>query len=119
MERFPRPIWLVMLGMLICASQVQALYAVEIGIKETDGRWKDTLLAGETNVLTVSITNPAAVASYTLPFKIASEAFGAFAVGGDTSDVTYVGRMSNPTNPFTIRTVMPHTPEQREQTAFL
>ena len=104
MERLSRPVWLVlMLGILLCASQVQAQYAVEIGIKETDGRWKDTLLAGETNWLTISVTNPDPVAAYTLPFVVSSESNGAFAACGSDTDVVYVGRME--TGAFTIRTV--------------
>ena len=106
MERISRAArWLVCLAVLATATTVQAQYAVQIGIKQTDGRWKDTLLAGETNILTISITNPVAVAAYTLPFVISSARGGAFATAGSDASVVYVGRMATPGNPFTIRSV--------------
>jgi len=106
MERLSRAAWfLVCLAVLSAAAEARAQYAVQIGIKQTDGRWKDTLLAGETNILTISITNPVDVAAYTLPFIISSASGGAFAAAGGEASVTYVGRMATAGNPFTIRSV--------------
>ena len=95
------------LCLALAASPVLGQYSVQIGIKQTSGRWQDTLLAGENNILTVSITNPAPVASYVIPLKILAQTFGAFTKADTTNDagVTYVNRMANPGNPFTQRIV--------------
>lgn len=102
MERnFRRVILTLLVGLLTCASVAQAEYAVSIGIKQTDGRWQDTLLAGESCVLTIEIINEGPIPSYSIPLNFTPEAFGAFATP-DTLGLTYVGRMAT-SPPFTIR----------------
>lgn len=95
------------LALALAATPALAQYSVQIGIKQTSGRWADTLLAGETNTLTISITNPAPVASYVVPLKIASQFGSAFTKAATVQDagVTYVNRMATAGNPFTQRVV--------------
>ena len=111
MEWMCRPIRLgLLLGaiLVVCAPHLAlAQWEVEISIKQTDGRWKDTLVAGDTNWLEISITNPDNVAAYVVPLKVTSETHGAFATLLDTSFVNYVGRMSTLGNPFTLRPINP------------
>lgn len=105
MARTRRAIWLAaLLGLIIIVPQAAAEYSVTVGIKQTDGRWKDTLLAGETNILEVTITNEGPVAAYAIPLNFSTETSGAFAYP-DPVNLTYVNRMATPGNPFTIRPV--------------
>ena len=105
MERTRRTIWLAALLLIVfIAPQAAAEYSVSVSIKQTEGRWKDTLLAGETNILEISITNEGPVPAYAIPLNFSSESFGAFA-HPDPVNFTYVNRMATPGNPFTLRLV--------------
>jgi hypothetical protein len=104
-----RTLHIAFMAMALVSMTVPALaqYQVRVGIKPTSGRWQDTLLAGETNTLTVSITNPVPVASYVIPLLFKAQTYSAFAkasTGGDAA-VTYVNRLATPGNPFTVRSV--------------
>jgi hypothetical protein len=109
MERSFR--WLRVPLLLLClaaiGAEAQAEYAATVSIKPTSGRWKDTLLAGETNILEISITNETRIAGYAIPLRVTSALGGAFArLSPDTANnLDYVGRMINAGNPFTQRIV--------------
>lgn len=85
------------LGTILLAEGAQAQWQVSLAIKQTDGRWQDTLLAGDTNILQITIANPVPVAAYTIPLIVTSQSYSAFARLLDSSLVSYVGRMADST----------------------